>query len=216
MGKKIHYIGDIHGSQTYWLTQHEGTETGGAIKAILEELGSAFSSYTYTDISSGFFEDVQERFKDHANRMIFKTFDMEKSITAQGYVEGYYDMIIASNILHAIKSLEETMMNTRRLLKSGGNLLLLEVTNNEALRNGLPMGGLPGWWVGADSGRPWGPTLSLPEWDSLLRKTGFSGVDTATPNFDSLAYPFSVFATQAVDDRIEILRRPLNILLAPI
>ena len=140
------------------------------------------------------------------------TFDMEKSVTAQGYVEGHYDMIIASNVLHATKSLEETMMNTRRLLKPGGNVLLLEVTNNEALRNGLPMGGLPGWWVGADSGRPWGPTLSLPEWDSLLRKTGFSGVDTATPNFDSLAYPFSVFATQAVDDRIRILRRPLNIL----
>ena len=137
--------------------------------------------------------------------MIFKTFDMEKGITAQGYVEEYYDMIIASNVLHATKSLEETMMNTRRLLKPGGNLLLLEVTNNEALRNGLPMGGLLGWWVGADSGRPWGPTLSLTEWDSLLRKTGFSGVDTATPNFDSLAFPFSVFSTQAVNDCIEIL-----------
>ena len=193
-------------------TSGEASSILDRVDTILEDLGSAFSSYTYTDISSGFFEDVQERFKDHANRMIFKTFDMEKSITAQGYVEGHYDIIIASNVLHATKSLEETMMNTRRLLKPSGILLLLEVTNNEALKNGPPMGGLLGWWVGADSGRPWGPTLSLPEWDSLLRKTGFSGVDTATPNFDSLAYPLSVFATQAVDDYIRILRRPLNIL----
>ena len=111
----------IHGSRTYWLTQYEGTETDDAIKAILEELDSAFSSYTYNDISSGFFEDVQERFKDHANRIIFKTFDMGKSIIAQSYVDGHYDMIIASNVLYATKSLEETMMNTRRLLKPREN-----------------------------------------------------------------------------------------------
>lgn len=140
--------------------------------------------------------------------MIFKTFDMEKSVAAQGYMENSYDMIVASNVLHATKLLEETMKNTRRLLKPGGHLLLLEVVNNEPLRNGLPMGGLPGWWIGADSGRPWGPTLSLLEWDSLLRKTGFSGIDTATPDYD-IIHPFSVFATQAVDDRIKLLRKPL-------
>ena len=143
--------------------------------------------------------------------MIFKTFDMEKSITTQGYIEESYDMIIASNVLHATKLLEETMKNTRRLLKPGGILLLLEVVNNEPLRNGLPMGGLPGWWIGADSGRPWGPTLSLSQWDSLLRKTGFSGVDTNTPDYDKL-HPFSVFASQAVDDRVNVLRKPLSVL----
>lgn len=145
--------------------------------------------------------------------MIFKTFDMEKSVVAQGYIEESYDMIIASNVLHATKPLEETMKNTRRLLKPGGHLLLLEVVNNEPLRNGLPMGGLPGWWIGADSGRPWGPTLSLLEWDSLLRRTGFSGIDTATPDYDSI-HPFSVFATQAVDDRVRLLRKPLSMLPA--
>ena len=171
IGKRIHCIGHILGSQTYWLTQYEGARTDSATKAILEELGSAFSSNSYTDMSNAFFEDDQKRFEDHVNRMIFKTFDMKISISAQGFVEGHHDMIIASNVLHATESLEETMKNTRRLLKPGGNILLLDVTNNKALRNGLPMGNLQGWWVGADSERPWGPTLSLPEWDSLLRKT---------------------------------------------
>lgn len=143
--------------------------------------------------------------------MIFKTFDMERSVASQGYIEESYDMIVASNVLHATKPLEETLRNTRRLLKPGGFLLLLEVTSNEPLRNGLPMGGLPGWWIGADTGRPWGPTLSLPQWDSLLRKTGFSGIDTTTPDYDD-AHPFSVFATQAVDDRVTLLRSPLSIL----
>lgn len=145
--------------------------------------------------------------------MKFKTFDMEKSVASQGYIEESYDMIIASSLLHATKPLEETLKNTRRLLKPGGFLLLLEVVNNEPLRNGLPMGGLPGWWIGADSGRPWGPTLSLTQWDSLLRKPGFSGIDTATPDYDSV-HPFSVFATQAVDDRVKFLRKPLSVMPA--
>lgn len=187
-----------------------GAGTGGATKAILGELGSAFTSYTYTDISSGFFETARERFQDYAGRMTFKTFDIEKSPGSQGYNECSYDLVIASNVLHATKELEETMKNTRQLLKPGGTLVLLEVTNSEALRNGLPMGGLTGWWVGAASGRPWGPTLSLRQWDSLLRKTGFSGVDTTTPDYDILAYPFSVFATQAVDEQINYLRNPLS------
>lgn len=186
-----------------------GAGTGGATRAILKELGPAFSSYTYTDISSAFFETAEERFKEYADRMIFKTYDMEKDVSAQGYIEGSYDMVLGSNVLHATKLLEETMTNTRRLLKPGGFLLLLEVTNNDPLRNGLPMGGLPGWWVGHGTGRPWGPTLSLPQWDSLLRRTGFSGIDTTTPVSDNL-HPFSVFATQAVDDRVRFLRKPLS------
>ena len=187
-----------------------GAGTGGATKAVLGELGNAFTSYTYTDISSGFFETARERFKDQAGKMIFKTFDIEKSATAQGFTQGSYDLVIASNVLHATKELEETMKNTHQLLKPGGILVLLEVTNSEPLRNGLPMGGLTGWWVGADSGRPWGPTLTLEQWDTLLRKTGFSGVDTTTPSYDTLVFPFSVFTTQAVDDHVSYLRKPLS------
>ena len=187
-----------------------GAGTGGATKAILEELKNAFTSYTYTDISSGFFETARERFKDYAGKMIFKTFDIEKSASAQGFTQSSYDLVVASNVLHATKELEQTMRNTHELLKPGGTLVLLEVTNSEPLRNGLPMGGLTGWWVGADSGRPWGPTLSLRQWDSLLRKTGFSGVDTTTPDYDTLVFPFSVFTTQAVDDHVNYLRKPLS------
>ena len=187
-----------------------GAGTGGATKAILGELNNAFTSYTYTDISTGFFETAQERFKDYAGKMIFKSFDIEKNATAQGFIQGSYDLVIASNVLHATKELEETMRNTHQLLKPGGTLVLLEVTNSEPLRNGLPMGGLTGWWVGADSGRPWGPTLSLRQWDSLLRKTGFSGVDTTTPDYDTLVFPFSVFTTQAMNDHMNYLRKPLS------
>ncbi|KAH8162417.1 hypothetical protein CIB48_g5830 [Xylaria polymorpha] len=190
-----------------------GAGTGGSTRTILPYLGDMFSSYTYTDISSGFFDAAQERFKEFESRMIYNTFDMEHPPASQGFVEGSYDLVLASNVLHATDKLEDMMRHIRRLLRPGGYLIALELTGNNALRVGLPMGTLPGWWVGAETGRPWGPTVTLSQWDALLRKCGFGGVDTSTPLPHKL-YVSAVFAAQAVDDRVSLLRSPLTSLHA--
>ncbi|KAL9093353.1 MAG: hypothetical protein Q9165_004094 [Trypethelium subeluteriae] len=189
-----------------------GAGTGGASKTVLEELDGTFSSYTYTDISTGFFEKASDLFREYSDKMIFKAFDVEKAPAEQGYEEHSYDVIIASNVLHATKSLQTTMENTRRLLKSGGYLVLLEVTNNGPLRIGNVTCGLSGWWVGFEDGRKYAPTITPAGWNSVMRRTGFSGVDTITPDRDGLAWPYSIIAAQAVDDRVNFLRKPL---LAP-
>ncbi|XP_044716927.1 AMP-binding enzyme domain-containing protein [Hirsutella rhossiliensis] len=107
-----------------------GAGTGGATKGILETLGTAFESYTFTDISTGFFEAAAEAFAPWTAKMLFKPLNVEKDPAAQGFTEASYDFIIASNVLHATKSLTQTMRNARRLLKPGGRLLLLEVTSD--------------------------------------------------------------------------------------
>ncbi|UZP36441.1 hypothetical protein NXS19_004257 [Fusarium pseudograminearum] len=187
-----------------------GAGTGGATGAVLDRIGQAYSSYTYTDISSGFFERAVDKFQDHAGKMLFKMLDIEKDPVSQGFAEHSYDIILAANVLHATKSLTETLQNTRRLLKPGGFLVLMEILGNDVMRIGLVMGGLPGWWVGKDDGRRWGPTITLEEWDTLLKGTGFAGVDTNTPMPDKVQMPGSVFMAQAVDDRIAKLRDPLQ------
>lgn len=186
-----------------------GAGTGGSTRGILAKLGTAFASYTYTDISSGFFEKAQEKFKAYANRMAFKILNIEKDPTTQGFTEHAYDVVVASNVLHATKPLEETLKNTRRLLKPGGYLVLLEIVDNGPMRIGLVMGGLPGWWIGREDGRRYAPTIPLTQWHSLLEKTGFSGIDTFTPLKDPLPFSASVFAAQAVDEGIGLLRHPL-------
>lgn len=186
-----------------------GAGTGGSTRHVLDHLGDKFSNYTYTDISSGFFEAAQELFKKHENRMVYQTYDMERDPESQGFVPGHYDLILASNVLHATDKLEDMMINARRLLKPGGYLIALELANNDSMRVGLPMGSLPGWWVGAENGRPWGPTVTLPQWDALLRKCGFGGIDTTTPMLHKLQASI-IFAAQAVDDRITLLRSPLE------
>ena len=187
-----------------------GAGTGGATKYVLEDIGHSMSSYTYTDISVGFFGNAAEMFKAYSDKMTFKVLDVEKTPASQGYEEHSYDIVIASNVLHATESLHTTLVNTRKLLKPGGYLMLLEITNNEPIRTGFVWGSLAGWWLGVNDCRKWAPTITPSMWHSTLRKAGFAGVDAVTPEIDGVAWPFSIIASQAVDDRVQFLRKPLS------
>ncbi|KAL8690546.1 MAG: hypothetical protein Q9224_004381, partial [Gallowayella concinna] len=167
------------------------------------------SSYTYTDVSVGFFEQAAEVFAAYREKMTFKVLDIEKAPATQGFELYSYDFVVASNVLHATVSLKHTLENTRQLLKPGGRLLLLEITNSSPLRINTIMGALPGWWLGVHEGRIHAPTVPPGRWHSVLKTAGFSGIDTITPEIDALSWPFSVMSAQAVDDRVQFLRRPL-------
>ncbi|QSZ32279.1 hypothetical protein DSL72_001853 [Monilinia vaccinii-corymbosi] len=187
-----------------------GAGTGGATKGIFTGIGDAFAHYTFTDISTGFFMKAREVFSDYANRMTFSLLNCEKNPLEQGYEAHSFDVIVASNVLHATEFLEKTMKNVRTLLKPGGYLCLLECTGHLE-RTGFLMAGLSGWWLGGADGRPYRPTISPPEWDTVLKKTGFSGVDAIINDFkDKSRYTVSVILSQALDDDVQKLRDPLQ------
>ncbi|KAK0664508.1 hypothetical protein QBC41DRAFT_380647 [Cercophora samala] len=186
-----------------------GAGTGSSTQAVLDALGNAYASYTFTDISSGFFEKAADRFHNAGDKMIFKTLDVEKPVADQGYTPFSYDVVIASNVLHATTNLHNTLVNTRSLLKPGGFLFLLEITDNTTIRYSFSMGGLSGWWLGVNDGRPYSPCITPSRWNRALRQAGFAGVDAITPARDLYPNPFSVIASQAVDDKMDQLRRPL-------
>jgi SAM-dependent methyltransferase len=160
-----------------------GAGTGSATASILGRIGEAYTSYTYTDISSGFFERAGERFQGHAHKMVFKTLDISKDPIAQGFNEQGYDVVVATNVLHATTPLKETLRNARRLLKSGGYLVNMELAQSDAMRFTLVVGCLPGWWVGEDDGRKGGPLLTPAHWESILAETGFA-VETISEQLD--------------------------------
>jgi phospholipid N-methyltransferase len=63
-----------------------------------ENAVSRILSYTYTDISAGFFEHAKAKFELWENIMEYSTLDIESSPVAQGFEEGVYDVVIASNV----------------------------------------------------------------------------------------------------------------------
>ncbi|KAK2038771.1 beta-ketoacyl synthase domain-containing protein [Colletotrichum somersetense] len=186
-----------------------GAGTGGTTHTSLKYLKSAFASYTYTDISPGFFERAASVFSSDAPKMVFKTLNIERDPVEQGFQEQSFDLILASNVIHATKHLETSVANCRRLLRPGGYMILLEVTS-ESLWPQTVFSALPGWWLGQDEGRINHPTVSISEWDGIVRRCGFSGVDKHYRDIESEdTYTYSVFSTQAMDDRVQVLRNPL-------
>lgn len=186
-----------------------GAGTGGASREIFAKLSTAYKSYTYTDISSGFFEKAKENFAVYGDRMIYNTLDVTKDPCEQGYVECAYDLVVAANVLHATPDLELTLRNARKMLRPGGYLVMMEFIDDSCSRLGVVIGGLPGWWVGRETGRRWSPNVSLGEWNELLLRSGFGGVDTSTPVLDPLVMPAAIIVAQAVDEDVRMLRDPL-------
>ncbi|KAL8761091.1 MAG: hypothetical protein Q9184_002760 [Pyrenodesmia sp. 2 TL-2023] len=99
-------------------------------------------------------------------------------------------------------------MEKQPAVKPSGFLIVGGLTSTDLLFTSMTVGTLPGWWIGAESGRPWEPLLNLQQWDSQLRKAAFAGIDTVTPDI-SAALPMNFFVTQAADDQITLLRNPL-------
>ena len=159
-----------------------GAGTGGATKVILDAFGargdspnSLIGSYTYTDISSGFFQAAKNKFSSYLDTMEFKKLDIESEQLDKSF-EGGYDLVVASMVLHATKSLSRTLANVRKLLRPGGKLLMIEPTR-DCLDTQLIFGTLPGWWLSEEPYRKTSPMASVDTWDKLLRETGFSGID---------------------------------------
>jgi acyl transferase domain-containing protein/ubiquinone/menaquinone biosynthesis C-methylase UbiE len=142
-----------------------GAGTGGTTTYILNALGTDDSGfgplaaqYDFTDISSGFFEAAQEKFKAWKNLIRYKKLDIEQDPVKQGFESGTYDLIIACQVLHATKSMDNTMANVRKLLKPGGKLFITETTQDQ-LDLQFVFGLLPGWWLSTDK-PPWHRSIS--------------------------------------------------------
>ncbi|KAJ5758973.1 hypothetical protein N7520_006129 [Penicillium odoratum] len=186
-----------------------GAGAGENTEWILSGMQRSFASYTYTDILDSQFDQAQDKFKEYQTKMAFKVLDVEKDVVEQGFAPESFDLVIALLALYATSSLETTLSNVRRLIKPGGYLLLLELVNPSVLRFGLVLGGLPAWWMGHSEGRTLSPCISTEEWNDLMGKTGFSRCDVSISSQLDLPVPFSVMLTQAVDQRLNILRDPL-------
>ncbi|KAI0388542.1 hypothetical protein F5Y17DRAFT_463603 [Xylariaceae sp. FL0594] len=185
-----------------------GAGVGAATEKIFDSIGGSFASYMYTDISSSFFQAAKSKFANYSNRMNFQVLDIEQAVSSQGFAEYSFDLVIGSLVLHATSSLESTLRELRKLLKPGGFMIILEVTNNDATRPGLLFGALPGWWLGVNEGRQFSPCVSAEKWERLFIETGFSAIRALTPDSYKFAMPLAVIVCQAMESRIQALAEP--------
>ncbi|MDM0053600.1 type I polyketide synthase [Variovorax sp. J22R115] len=169
-----------------------GAGTGGATAHVLPALPPR-SEYVYTDVSAGYFAAARERFAPY-RFLRYETLDIERPPRAQGFAEGAFDVAIVFNVLHATRSLAESVAHARSLLAPGGVLLLLENTEPADWVD-LIWGLTPGWWRFEDSAlRPSYPLLDAGRWRDLLAAEGFAEVESIAA--DPTRHP--VMARQAL------------------
>ncbi|UKZ52827.1 Type I Iterative PKS [Trichoderma virens] len=180
------YLEIVHHNRVNLNIMEIGAGTGSLSAPVLEALGpsaadeerllndSSIAKYTYTDVSSAFFEKAKDKFKRWRNILEFRTFNIENEASQQGFEQGTYDFIFAGNVIHATADLEKVLTNLRSLLKPGGKLVMHE----DLLWLPLSFGQLKGWWLSVEPNRKWCPSISEPEWDTVLRQAGFTGITT--------------------------------------
>ncbi|KAI6713206.1 hypothetical protein JHW43_004291 [Diplocarpon mali] len=187
-----------------------GAGNGYVTKGVFEEIGHLFKSYTFTDSTDTSFDKARENLQKWTGKMKFQPLEIEGDVAEQGFEEHSYDLIIASNVVQTSQNLQRTMENIRLLLKPGGYVVLQEISVPDVLRVKFMTLGLPAWWSGDDDSRRFGPAASMSQWTSLLRETGFSGVDQATNDLaDRPMYMTSVVLSQALSKEVQFLREPL-------
>ena len=128
-----------------------GAGTGSTTVPLLQSIDRngrlAIGHYDFTDISSGFFERAGSLLQPWISNVGFKTLNIETDPEHQGFTPHSYDCVIAANVLHATRTLNETLSNVYKLLKPGGKLILIEVTR-EVPAYFMTFGMLPSWWLG--------------------------------------------------------------------
>lgn len=176
-----------------------GAGTGGLTAWALPALPPERTEYVFTDISQSFCNQAARRFADRPY-VEYATLDISADPEGQGFEAHSFDIVMASDAVHATADLRQTLGNCRNLLAPGGHLVLLETTRPPRWFD-LVWGMLDGWWLFDDHDlRPDHVLLSQRRWLSLLTEEGFEeAAALADPTADGEPLN-SVLIAQAPDE----------------
>ncbi|MFN8009502.1 MAG: class I SAM-dependent methyltransferase [Terriglobia bacterium] len=152
-----------------------GAGTGGTTTYVLPRVPADRTEYVFTDVSPLFLSKARERFGGHGF-VQYRVLDIERDPVAQGFEANTFDIIVASNVLHATADLRQTLKRVSDLLAPGGFLILFEETVPMRFTD-LIVGLTEGWWKFRDEElRRSHALISGEKWKEVLRESGFGEV----------------------------------------
>ncbi len=154
-----------------------GAGTGGTSEILFEAYDRVADKieYFYTDLSPGFFRYGKKKYGANRTYITFKMLDISGNPSEHGFEDNQFDIIIASNVVHATKNISISLNNCHKLLKKGGVVLLNELTSLQDFAT-LTFGLLDGWWIGEDKDKRinHSPLLSKDGWTRILMDNNFT------------------------------------------
>ncbi|KAL2821358.1 hypothetical protein BDW59DRAFT_164238 [Aspergillus cavernicola] len=171
-----------------------GLSSTAVIQGLKQDDGPALwvQQYDITEKSMGQLNEMRNTLPAYNNQIRYRTLDIDQDPCAQGFEQDSYDMVIISNMMPLLSSLEHCLRNTRKLIKPGGKLLLL---NPEHSRSFFCHG--------------CGSLSSIEtDWAASLFSAGFSGFDIALHHPDGSGEEiYSTILTTALDTQVRDVGR---------
>jgi acyl transferase domain-containing protein/acyl carrier protein len=150
-----------------------GAGTAGLAAQLLPLLERGRHQYTFTDVSAGFFPAANQKLAAFPE-VEYKVFDLEKPGADQDFMPDSYDIIVGTNVLHAVADVRATLRTLHELLAPGGTLMFMDVATPQLWTESV-FGLTSGWWHLTDHDlRPEQPLLQRAQWESALREVGFA------------------------------------------
>ncbi|MFB9905554.1 SDR family NAD(P)-dependent oxidoreductase [Allokutzneria oryzae] len=151
-----------------------GAGTGGTTAAVLPELPADRAQYVFTDVSETFLSRAESRFADYGF-VSYRRFDLEQDPHEQDFAEAAFDLVLASNVIHATRDVRATLHRLGGLISDGGHLLATELHDPDQTAVNFAL--FDGWWAFTDTDlRQDGPLLPFARWRELLADTGFTDI----------------------------------------
>ena len=157
-----------------------GAGTGGTTADLLPRLDrfhDNINEYCYTDISRAFLAHAEDRYARGHSYLTTRLFDVSRPIGLQGIEGDRYDLVLATNVLHATSDIRRALRNAKAAMRRNGLLVLNELSAGSLFAH-LTFGLLEGWWMHEDSSIriPGCPGLHPRDWVAVLSDEGFGSV----------------------------------------
>ena len=144
----------------------------GLASQVLPLLERGLHTYTFTDVSAGFFPAARQKLAAFPE-VEFKTFDLEKPGVEQEFAAGSFDFIIGTNVLHAVSDIRATLWSSARTARAGRQPLFMDMATPQFGPRRFSVS-RSGWWHFTDRDlRPEQPLLERAQWETCWHKSGF-------------------------------------------
>jgi 3-oxoacyl-(acyl-carrier-protein) synthase/SAM-dependent methyltransferase/acyl carrier protein len=153
-----------------------GGGTGSTASALLPVLPAEATEYHFTDLSDTFLNHAKRKFGAYPF-VRYGRLDIELDGARQSYPRGSFDILAATNVLHATRDIRSTVCNVKSLLAPGGILILCEATDYLPWFD-VTTALIEGWQRFEDGVRGEHPLLAPESWKSVLLDAGFEAVTT--------------------------------------
>lgn len=176
-----------------------GAGVGGTTSAVLDALEGRRVRYLFTDVSDFFLDHARARFAGRQG-MSYAHFNLDRDPAEQG-IAGGFDLVLASNAVHAVRDLPAALRRLRGLLRPGGVLMLVESTTHFDWFE-VTTGLIEGWRSAEDDLRDEVALIDAPRWLVAARAAGFAEAE---------AWPRVGTAAEAVGQHLILARAPEDV-----